>query len=78
MKTKFSANEQLKQEMAHGLYRNSKSHSITYTAFATHVEYIIKKDVFVYMTEILEKKYKCDEKEPKEEKGKKEEKDVIV
>lgn len=61
-----------------GPYRNAETHSSAYTAFATRVEYIIKKDVSVYLTEIIDKKEKSDEKEQKEEKDKKEEKDVIV
>ncbi|MFB2939365.1 DUF4231 domain-containing protein [Aerosakkonemataceae cyanobacterium BLCC-F154] len=60
-----------------GPYRNSQSHSLAYNAFATRVEYIIRKDVSVYISEILEKKDKSDDKEQKEEKDKKEEKEVV-
>lgn len=58
--------------------RNSQTHTIAYTAFATRVEYIIKKDVFVYSSEIVDNKYKSEEKEKKEEKDKKEEKEIMV
>lgn len=61
-----------------GPYRNSTTHSVAYTAFATRVEYIIRKDVSVYITEILEKKDRSDDKEQKEEKDKKEEKEIII
>ncbi|MBE9228740.1 hypothetical protein IQ264_25345 [Phormidium sp. LEGE 05292] len=58
--------------------RNFPIHTIAYTAFTTHVEYIIRKDLFVYSSGILEKKYKSEEKEKKEEKDKKEEKEIMV
>ena len=61
-----------------GPYRNSQTHTIAYTAFATRVEYIIRKDVSIYISEILDKRDKSDEKEQKEEKDKKEEKEIIV
>jgi hypothetical protein len=61
-----------------GPYRNSETHSIAYTAFATRVEYMIRKDVSVYISEILDKKEKSDEKDQKEEKDKKEEKGIIL
>lgn len=61
-----------------GPYRNSQTHSLAYTAFATRVEHIIRKDVSVYIAEILEKRDKSDEKDQKEEKDKREEKEIVI
>lgn len=57
-----------------GSYQTLQNHPSAYSTFANRVETIIKKDVEVYITEVLKEKAQ-QEKEEKEEKDKKEEKD---
>lgn len=52
-----------------GPYQSLKTHAEAYTAFASRVEFLIKKDVAIYVSEGLQQGNK-----EKEEKGKKEEK----